>query len=53
MNTCLAMNFHQMIHRDRENSTVFVADLPAGVTEDELSTLFKDVGIASCAGTTH
>lgn len=29
--------------RDRENSTVFVADLPAGVTEEELVALFKDV----------
>lgn len=31
---------------DRENCTVFVADLPAGVTEDELGTLFKDVQIS-------
>jgi squamous cell carcinoma antigen recognized by T-cells 3 len=31
--------------RDRENSTVFVADLPLGVTEEELNNLFKDVGI--------
>lgn len=29
--------------RDRENSTVFVAELPTGVTEDELKDLFKDV----------
>lgn len=29
--------------RDRENSTVFVADLPTQVTEDELKELFKDV----------
>ncbi|KAJ6584742.1 hypothetical protein B0H19DRAFT_1319016 [Mycena capillaripes] len=31
-------------HRDRENSTVFVSDLPAGVTEEELTALFKDCG---------
>ena len=30
-------------HRDRENSTVFVADLPNGVTDDDLKQLFKDV----------
>ena len=30
-------------HRDRENSTVFVADLPHGVTDDDLKQLFKDV----------
>jgi squamous cell carcinoma antigen recognized by T-cells 3 len=29
--------------RDRENCTVFVADLPVGVTENELQDLFKDV----------
>ncbi|KAF7365413.1 ATP-dependent DNA helicase PIF1 [Mycena venus] len=32
------------LKRDRENSTVFVADLPAGVTEEELTALFKDCG---------
>ncbi|PIL22915.1 hypothetical protein GSI_15611 [Ganoderma sinense ZZ0214-1] len=32
------------LKRDRENSTVFVAELPAGVTEDELTKLFKDCG---------
>ncbi|KAM5538638.1 hypothetical protein V8D89_007667 [Ganoderma adspersum] len=32
------------LKRDRENSTVFVAELPAGVTEDELKKLFKDCG---------
>ena len=31
--------------RDRENSTVFVADLPLGTTEDRLKALFKDVRI--------
>ena len=31
------------VHRDRENSTVFVADLPHGVTDDDLKQLFKDV----------
>ena len=30
-------------HRDRENSTVFVADLPNGATDDDLKQLFKDV----------
>ena len=30
-------------HRDRENSTVFVADLPADTKEEDLSALFKDV----------
>ncbi|KII83027.1 hypothetical protein PLICRDRAFT_180796 [Plicaturopsis crispa FD-325 SS-3] len=32
------------LKRDRENSTVFVADIPAGVTEQELTALFKDCG---------
>ncbi|KAJ7432338.1 hypothetical protein FB451DRAFT_1480862 [Mycena latifolia] len=32
------------LKRDRENSTVFVADLPSGVTEEELAALFKDCG---------
>jgi squamous cell carcinoma antigen recognized by T-cells 3 len=31
------------VYRDRENSTVFVADLPHGVTDDDLKQLFKDV----------
>lgn len=31
------------LYRDRENSTVFVADLPSGSTENELKELFKDV----------
>ncbi|KAF8158295.1 hypothetical protein B0H34DRAFT_708196 [Crassisporium funariophilum] len=30
--------------RDRENATVFVADLPRRVTDDDLKTLFKDCG---------
>ena len=30
-------------YRDRENSTVFVADLPHTVTDDDLKQLFKDV----------
>lgn len=29
--------------RDRENCTVFVADLPVGTSEEQLKTLFKDV----------
>lgn len=32
-------------HRDRENSTVFVADIPNNVTEEELTNVFKDVRI--------
>ncbi|CDO70855.1 hypothetical protein BN946_scf184801.g48 [Trametes cinnabarina] len=32
------------LKRDRENCTVFVADLPAGTQEDELAALFKDCG---------
>ncbi|KAH7885374.1 hypothetical protein F5I97DRAFT_1378091 [Phlebopus sp. FC_14] len=30
--------------RDRENCTVFVADLPSGTSEDQLKALFKDCG---------
>ncbi|KAH9851597.1 RNA-binding protein Prp24 [Lenzites betulinus] len=33
------------LKRDRENCTVFVADIPAGVEEDELRALFKDCGV--------
>ncbi|KAJ7164661.1 hypothetical protein C8R43DRAFT_236103 [Mycena crocata] len=33
-----------MLKRDRENSTVFVAELPSGVTEEELTAMFKDCG---------
>lgn len=29
--------------RDRENCTVFVADLPTGTNEEQLKALFKDV----------
>ncbi|KAF9220989.1 hypothetical protein BS17DRAFT_786300 [Gyrodon lividus] len=32
------------LKRDRENSTVFVADLPSGTTEEQLKALFKDCG---------
>ncbi|KAI0081583.1 hypothetical protein K474DRAFT_1703756 [Panus rudis PR-1116 ss-1] len=32
------------LKRDRENSTVFVADLPADTTEEDLKQLFKDCG---------
>ncbi|KAI0771140.1 RNA-binding protein Prp24 [Trametes elegans] len=32
------------LKRDRENCTVFVAQLPSGVQEDELAALFKDCG---------
>ncbi|KAG6850068.1 hypothetical protein H0H93_001618 [Arthromyces matolae] len=34
----------QPLKRDRENSTVFVGDLPNGATEEELTSLFKDCG---------
>ncbi|KAI0669180.1 RNA-binding protein Prp24 [Trametes maxima] len=33
------------LKRDRENCTVFVAELPSGVPENELATLFKDCGV--------
>ncbi|KAG5726870.1 hypothetical protein E4T56_gene1120 [Termitomyces sp. T112] len=32
------------LKRDRENSTIFVGDLPAGIEEEELIRLFKDCG---------
>ncbi|KAG8214448.1 hypothetical protein J3R82DRAFT_9471 [Butyriboletus roseoflavus] len=32
------------LKRDRENCTVFVADLPAGTSEEQLKALFKDCG---------
>ncbi|KZV73245.1 hypothetical protein PENSPDRAFT_627695 [Peniophora sp. CONT] len=32
------------LKRDRENCTVFVRELPAGTTEDQLNKLFKDCG---------
>ncbi|PFH53912.1 hypothetical protein AMATHDRAFT_186548 [Amanita thiersii Skay4041] len=32
------------LKRDRENSTIFVSDLPKGITEDELETLFNGCG---------
>ncbi|KIK95320.1 hypothetical protein PAXRUDRAFT_140954 [Paxillus rubicundulus Ve08.2h10] len=32
------------LQRDRENCTVFVADLPSQTTEDQLRALFKDCG---------
>ncbi|TFY58334.1 hypothetical protein EVJ58_g6483 [Rhodofomes roseus] len=32
------------LKRDRENCTVFVADLPEGTKEEDLRTLFKDCG---------
>jgi RNA recognition motif-containing protein len=35
--------FLTFVGRDRENSTVFVADLPKGTTEEELTALFNDV----------
>ncbi|KIK69665.1 hypothetical protein GYMLUDRAFT_212399 [Collybiopsis luxurians FD-317 M1] len=33
------------LKRDRENSTVFVADIPNNTSEEELSTLFADCGL--------
>ena len=39
-------NHNSALHlRDRENSTVFVANLPVETTEDDLVKLFKDVRI--------
>ncbi|KIJ64460.1 hypothetical protein HYDPIDRAFT_111787 [Hydnomerulius pinastri MD-312] len=32
------------LKRDRENCTVFVADLPSGASDDQLKALFKDCG---------
>ncbi|KAF9013425.1 hypothetical protein BDQ17DRAFT_1386973 [Cyathus striatus] len=32
------------LKRDRENTTIFVADLPGSATEDDLESLFKDCG---------
>ncbi|KAL0960935.1 hypothetical protein HGRIS_005940 [Hohenbuehelia grisea] len=32
------------LKRDRENSTVFVSELPRAVTEEDLTSLFKDCG---------
>ncbi|KAG5646531.1 hypothetical protein DXG03_003298 [Asterophora parasitica] len=32
------------LKRDRENCTVFVGDLPEGITEEDLAGLFKDCG---------
>ena len=37
-------NIYICMYRDRENCTVFVADLPTDVIEDELEALFRDVG---------
>lgn len=44
--TCLCelLPLNLFIYRDRENCTVFVADLPGDATEDDLKTLFNDVG---------
>ena len=39
-------------NRDRENCTVFVADLPRGTTEEDLTALFKDVS-KFCAAIPH
>ncbi|KAG6918338.1 hypothetical protein DXG01_015197 [Tephrocybe rancida] len=38
------------LKRDRENSTVFVADLPAGITDEEVTELFKDMLTAAQCG---
>ncbi|KAF8272792.1 RNA-binding protein Prp24 [Lactarius quietus] len=35
----------QPLKRDRENCTVFVGDLPAGTSDDDLTQLFKDCGV--------
>lgn len=39
----LERDYDKRSTRDRENCTVFVADLPEGTKEDELKALFKDV----------
>jgi RNA recognition motif-containing protein len=39
----LVTNEPLVVYRDRENSTVFVADIPNDCTEEELTNLFKDV----------
>lgn len=36
-------SFSDSKYSDRENCTVFVADLPTGCTDEELTQLFKDV----------
>jgi len=41
------------LKRDRENCTVFVADLSIGITEDDLRNLFKDCGRVREVKITH
>ncbi|KAF8895465.1 hypothetical protein BD779DRAFT_1619135 [Infundibulicybe gibba] len=41
------------LKRDRENSTVFVANLQSGISEDELAELFKDCGRVREVKITH
>ncbi|KAG6903150.1 hypothetical protein C0995_004697 [Termitomyces sp. Mi166 len=41
------------LKRDRENSTVFVGGLPTGITEEELTGLFKDCGTIREVKITH
>ncbi|KAI0820419.1 RNA-binding protein Prp24 [Trametes gibbosa] len=41
------------LKRDRENCTVFIAEITAGVEEDELRALFKDCGVIREVKTTQ
>ena len=44
----------QPLKRDRENCTVFVADLPNDVIDEDIHKLFSDVSVSPCArGCTH
>lgn len=38
---------HKFMISDRENCTVFVADLPSEATEADLKALFKDASVLS------
>jgi len=39
----------QPLKRDRENCTVFVADLPNDVIDEDIHRLFSDVSVSPCA----
>jgi len=39
----------QLLKRDRENCTVFVADLPNDVMDEDIHKLFNDVSVSPCA----
>lgn len=40
--------YHRLTISDRENCTVFVAELPPEATEADLKALFKDVSVLCC-----